>query len=188
MRGWFLSKELAGGGPLIDLGVHMLDLTLWLMGHPNVVSVSGSVSHHFTSQLAQGSTADVEDLASAYLRLANGATVILETSWRSYSGGSDQIFCQLVGTRGGLKIDLGGAPNTSPPIEMYFDRGETPFTATPLIPVDTTTSYFLTEISEFVSAIQESRPPASTVEQGLEILRILDAIYRSADLGAEVRL
>lgn len=191
VRGWFLSKEKSGGGPLIDLGVHVLDLALWFMGNPRAIAVSGAVSHHFGERLGRGTPVDVEDMASAYVRLENGAIVILETSWYSFTGTSsatDHVFCQLLGTRGGAKIDL-GTTTPVPPVEVYVDRGGVPLVATPsLPPVDQTELSFFVEVSEFVAAIQESRAPASTVAQGLEILRILDAIYRSAEAGAEVRL
>ncbi len=188
VRGWFLSKAQSGGGPLIDLGVHMLDLALWLMGNPKAVSVSGAVSHHFGERLGRGASVDVEDMASAYVRLENGAVIVLETSWYSFSGATDHIFCELLGTRGGAKIDL-GTTSPTPPVEVYVDRGSVPLVAAPVIPsVDQTTVSFSNEIAEFIAAIQEERAPASTVEQGLEILRILDAIYRSAEAGTEVRL
>lgn len=191
VRGWFLSKDKSGGGPLIDLGVHVLDLSLWLMGNPKAVAVSGSVSHRFADRLGRGVPVDVEDMASAYVRLDNGAVVILETSWYSFSGtsgGTDHIFCQLLGTAGGAKIEL-GTTTPVPPVEVYVDRGLVPLVATPLLsPIEQTPASFYNEVSEFIAAIQQNRPPASTVEQGLEILRILDAIYRSAEAGAEVRL
>ncbi|HLH74440.1 MAG TPA: Gfo/Idh/MocA family oxidoreductase [Chloroflexota bacterium] len=189
VQGWFLSKQLSGGGPLIDLGVHMLDLALWFMGSPKAVSVSGSVSHHLGNTLSQTSSIDVEDLASAYIRLDNGATVILETSWVSYSGTGDHIFCQLMGTHGGAKIEF-SAPTPVPPLEVYVDHAGVPLAAIPALPVghETADVHFFNEISEFIAAIQENRQPASPIEHGLEILRILDAIYRSAETGAEIRL
>lgn len=188
VRGWFLSKQHSGGGPLIDLGVHMLDLSLWLMGSPRALTVSGSVSRHFASKLGGDPPADIEDLATAYIRLDNGATLMLETSWVSYSGHADQTFCRLFGTQGGAKLEL-APPSPVPPVEIYLDHAEVPLVATPLLPAgNLTQASFDHEIAEFVSAIQENRAPASTVAQGLEILRILDAIYRSAEAGAEIRL
>jgi predicted dehydrogenase len=188
VRGWFLSKAQSGGGPLIDLGVHMLDLALWFMGNPRAVSVSGAVSYRFGERLGHGSPVDVEDMASAYIRLDNGATIVLETSWFAYTGATDHVFCQILGTRGGVKIDL-GTTNPTPPVEVYADRGSVPLVATPVLPsADQTSVSFFNEVSEFIAAIQESRAPASTVAQGLEILRILDGIYRSAEAGAEIRL
>jgi predicted dehydrogenase len=188
VRGWFLSKELSGGGPLIDLGVHMLDLALWFMGNPRAVSVSGSVSQHFGTEIGGGTAVDVEDMASAFVRLENGGTILLESSWYSYSGTGDHVYTRLLGTRGGAKLEFGAAPAT-PPVEVYLDHGGVPLVATPTqVTADVTRTQFSHQIGEFVNAIREGRQPASTIDQGLEILRILDAIYRSAAEGAEVRL
>jgi predicted dehydrogenase len=192
VRGWFLSKERSGGGPLIDLGVHQLDLALWFMGHPKAIAVSGQVSHHFAREIGGGTPVDVEDMASAYVRLENGATIVLETSWFAYTGRTDHVFCELLGTRGGAKIDVPSAERL-PDVEVYVDRGGVPLVANPVLPLlepgqTPTTKSFVVEIAEFLAAIRENRPPSATVAQGLEILRILDAIYRSAETGAEVRL
>jgi predicted dehydrogenase len=188
VSGWFLSKQFSGGGPLIDLGVHMLDLALWFMGNPRAISVSGSVAHQFGDRIGGGTPVDVEDLASAFIRLENGTTILLETSWYAYSGTGDHVFTRLLGSRGGAKLEFGANPPV-PPVEIYLDRGDVPLVATPAqTTADVTRAQFANQIAEFVASIQTARAPASSVEQGLEILRILDAIYRSAAQGAEVRL
>ena len=81
--GWFGQKALSGGGPLIDLGVHRLDLALWLMGYPQPVWVLGSIYNPIGSALAakQGKAFDVEDLAVGLVKFANGATLEIEASW-----------------------------------------------------------------------------------------------------------
>ncbi len=93
--GWFTTKAQSGGGPLIDLGVHMIDLTMWLMGSPKPVSVTGctytkfadndvsdSVNSTFGEKMADG-TFDVEDLATGFIRFDNGASLSIEFSWAS---------------------------------------------------------------------------------------------------------
>jgi predicted dehydrogenase len=166
----------------------MLDLALWFMGNSRAISVSGSVAHQFGEQIGGGTPVDVEDLATAFVRLENGATILLEASWYSYSGTGDHVFSRLLGSRGGAKLEFGANPPV-PPIEIYLDRGDVPLIATPTQTTsDVTRAQFANQIAEFVAAIQTGRAPASSVEHGLEILRILDAIYRSAALGAEVRL
>jgi predicted dehydrogenase len=99
LGGWFTTKARAGGGPLIDIGVHVLDLTLWLMGNPRPVSVMGSAYAKFGPQAAkeQGGTYDVEDLAVGLIKLDNGATLFLEASWESHIA-KDVIYTNLVGT------------------------------------------------------------------------------------------
>ena len=81
--GWFGTKALSGGGPLIDLGVHRLDLALWLMGYPKPTWVMGATYDPIARAAADkaGKTYDVEDLAAAFIRFDNGATLALEASW-----------------------------------------------------------------------------------------------------------
>ena len=94
--GWFTTREQSGGGPLIDLGVHMLDLAIYLMGSPKAVAVSGNTYRKFADaadisdsehsafgEKVDGGTFDVEDLATGYVRFENGATLQLEFSWAS---------------------------------------------------------------------------------------------------------
>ncbi|HKG24794.1 MAG TPA: Gfo/Idh/MocA family oxidoreductase [Thermomicrobiales bacterium] len=112
---WFTSKEQAGGGPLIDLGVHVLDMALWLMGNPEVVSVSASTYAKIGPQ-GKGNWSDgrftilpenryeVEDLATAFLRTAGGAAIQLETSWATHSAVSDEYGVTLFGGQGGAEI------------------------------------------------------------------------------------
>ena len=89
MGGWFGVKRSSGGGPLIDLGVHRLDLAMWLMGYPRAVSVSAVTYDLLGARLAReaGASYDVEDLAAALIRLEDGATLNLEVSW---AGGTDK--------------------------------------------------------------------------------------------------
>ncbi|MDP9370289.1 MAG: Gfo/Idh/MocA family oxidoreductase, partial [Chloroflexota bacterium] len=110
LRGWFTQRERSGGGPLIDLGVHMLDLTLWFMGNPRPVSVSGSVYSEFNQFLREhtGTDVDVEDLATAFIKLDNGATVVLDVSWLSHIEQSNLVYAQLFGSKGGAKLERGG--------------------------------------------------------------------------------
>ncbi|MBR5460755.1 MAG: Gfo/Idh/MocA family oxidoreductase, partial [Clostridia bacterium] len=93
--GWFTTKELSGGGPLIDLGVHMIDLSIWLMGNPTPVAVSGCTFRKFADSdvsdsansscgdKVSGGTFDVEDLAMGFIKFDNGACLQIEFSWAS---------------------------------------------------------------------------------------------------------
>src|SRR4028118_1736592 len=111
MGGWFTSKEMAGGGPLIDLGVHMVDMALFLMGNPEVESVSCATYAELGPQGRGGwigkglMTGDrpyeVEDLATAFIRLSGGATLSLETGWAVYRESSGDFGVTLYGTDGG---------------------------------------------------------------------------------------
>ncbi len=108
----FISKALAGGGPCIDIGVHILDLTLWLMGHPKPVAVSGmartmfgkrpGVWAHWRPTMEIPKDFDVEDFAAAFVRFENGATLMLEVSWLLHHDNlSEDMQMWLYGTDGG---------------------------------------------------------------------------------------
>ena len=110
--GWFTTKEQSGGGPLIDLGVHMIDLSIWLMGNPKPIAVSGctyekfantdvsdSVNSTFGTADANG-TFDVEDLAMGFIRFDNGACMQIEFSWASNIQ-KEQRFIEFRGTKSG---------------------------------------------------------------------------------------
>ncbi|HEX9596168.1 MAG TPA: Gfo/Idh/MocA family oxidoreductase, partial [Anaerolineales bacterium] len=108
----FVLKQHSGGGPVIDIGVHCLDLTLWLMGNPTPVAVTGVAKAELAHVQGQFSSWqpdtplpagwDVEDFAAAFVRFANGATMVLEVSWLLHhdtEGEDMQIW--LYGTQGG---------------------------------------------------------------------------------------
>ncbi len=182
--GWFADKAKAGGGPLIDLGVHVLDLSLWLMGNPKVVSVSGSTYSQLGNELTKDSDRifDVEDLASAFLRLDNGATLLLETSWaQNIVGKKSDRYIELYGYKGGAR--WGG--DDPIPLQMVEDRcGD----ISELKPVQLSEDYLETPQHHFVSCILEDKEPMATAEHGLEVMKVLDAIYLSAKKGEEIRV
>ncbi|MDA0990701.1 MAG: Gfo/Idh/MocA family oxidoreductase, partial [Verrucomicrobia bacterium] len=102
--GWFGQKAKSGGGPLIDLGVHRLDLALWLMGYPKPTWVMGSTYNHLASEAAaaEGKAFDVEDLAAGMIKFENGATLDLAASWAGHIQEAELMETRLLGTRGGL--------------------------------------------------------------------------------------
>ena len=191
--GWFTDKARSGGGCLIDLGVHMLDLALWLMGSPRVESVSASTYAAlgprgrglFPGRRFQGdiSTFDVEDFVAAFLRLESGATLVLEVSWAGYTRRGDRFFVHLWGDEGGAEIDVLDYMQEDT-LRFYTDVEGKRAEIHPQIRVDGEKSVN----SEFVRAIRQGQALSPTVEEGLHILRIIKAIYRSAADGHEVKL
>lgn len=196
--GWFMEKAKSGGGPMIDLGVHMLDLTRWLMGNPKATRVSGAVYDLLFREMRQqlGGTVDVEDFAAAMIHLDNGATIHLETSWVSYIE-KEYVFSQLQGTRGGVLYERGtnvSGPGTVPypPFTVFGSIGGEQVNAVPTDITLTTEQMlhasFANETRHFAECVRDRTEPTATAEQGLEILRILDAVYRSAEEGREIVL
>jgi predicted dehydrogenase len=182
--GWFGDQELAGGGPLIDLGVHRLDLALWLMGYPEPVAVSGSTYNPIAARLAreQKKHFSVEDLACGLIKFANGATLILEASWAVHIKEREYMITQLCGTQGGLvQKNVGQGYDFT--AELYTEEGGNLFTKT----LDQRLVKAPSAYHEFVDSILEKRPPLATAEQGLKVMKILEGIYQSAAKGREVR-
>ncbi|XHR30196.1 MAG: Gfo/Idh/MocA family protein [Chthoniobacteraceae bacterium] len=182
--GWFGTKALSGGGPLIDLGVHRLDLALWLMGYPKPVWVLGATFNPIATAIAkaEGKTFDVEDLAAASIRFENGALLMVEASWASNQKKLEHMETALFGTLGGLSqhnVDEGYDAEA----EIYLEREGCQFDMKLHPPVPKVESSYY----HFVESIVTGNPHMATGEEGLTVMRILDAIYESARTGAPVQ-
>lgn len=192
--GWFTTKEKSGGGPLIDLGVHMIDLTMWLMGNPRPVAVSGctyskfantdvSDSEHsnFGDKNAEG-VFDVEDLAMGFIRFENGACIQIEFSWASNIE-QEQRFFELRGTKSGVSW-------TSKTEQLSFYEEAYGKTVDYLPNIDNTKGVLGHEanLRHFVDVILNGVEPMFVPEQGINMVKILEAIYKSAREGKEVLL
>ncbi len=191
---WFVSKEQAGGGPLIDLGVHVLDIALYLMGEPRPLAVSASTYAEFgprglknwVSKRSSGERLpyEVEDLATAFVRLEGGATLLLEASWATHSAAGDDFGVMLYGTEGGVELFVRdyGYDNT---VRIFTDVGGVPTDLAPKIPRG---KGHLHVIERFVAAILDGAPPIPSAEEGLHRVEMIAACYRSAQEGREVVL
>jgi len=190
LGGWFTTKKLSGGGPLVDLGVHILDKTYWLMGAPKPVSVTGVTFQKFKKVATDGGwplpesrigdkyagTFDVEDLAAAFIRFDNGAALVLEASW---AGNSETVMTySLFGEKAGAREDASG-------LTIF---GEKDGILTDMVPSLPSVNVYDEEIKDFVSCIREDRPPITTPAQILAVSRILEGVYKSAATGKEVVL
>ena len=189
--GWFTDKSRSGGGPVIDLGVHVIDLTRYLMGRPKALSVFASTENrlknrpHLKTSVGwkpDGATPqdlyNVEDFAVALIKYDDNKTTLLETS---YSINGEEITKkELYGTKGGANLagkDLtiytevnGFLADVSPKTANYNDSAD----------------MFTAEMAHFVDCALNGTPCIATAEDGLEVMKILDAIYESARTGHEV--
>ena len=191
---WFTSKQMAGGGPLIDLGVHVLDLAMWLLGEPAVRSVSAATYAELgprgrggsptATKTGSSSAYEVEDLATGFIRLEGGATLLLEASWAAYSGVGDDFGVTLYGTEGGAEIDVKnyGWERT---LRIFSDVGGIPADITPRV---TRGEGHLAVVREFITSIRSGEDPLRGGLQGLRRARIIDACYASALEGREVEV
>ncbi|GGF98033.1 Gfo/Idh/MocA family protein [Paenibacillus abyssi] len=189
--GWFTTKELSGGGPLIDLGVHFIDLAVWLMGNPRPVSVVGAAytkfaetevsdsEHSKFGEKQEEGIFDVEDLASGFIRFENGASLQIEFSWAS-NVEEEVTFYELRGTKSGASFNNGQLKlitevegkmwNVNPEIHNHHVGDHA------------------NNINHFIDVVQGRKQPIFTPQQGVDMIKILSAIYESARTGHEVRL
>jgi predicted dehydrogenase len=185
LGGWFTQKRLSGGGALIDIGVHRLDLALWLMGFPPIRSVSGTTYGHLGQQIAQrqGKSFDVDDLAAGFIRFENGASMTFEISWASQAEKREDMCTHLMGTHGGAIIrNLHEGYQME--ARLLKDVGGALVEASPMTHLPGMES----AQAHFVRCILENRETLAPGEQGLTVMRVLDAIYESARTGREVLL
>lgn len=194
---WFTSKEAAGGGPLIDLGVHVLDMLMYVLGNPEVHSVSGSTYSEIgptgrggwpgsgsNRMMLEGQKYEVEDLASAFIRLKNGGTMLLEASWASFTEQIDDFGIQIYGSEGGARIFAKQYALTDT-LEVYKNFGDATMDAKPRLVAREGHAQI---IHRFIDSIQNGTPMTPNGIEGLANIRLIDAIYRSAELGREVIL
>lgn len=192
--GWFGDKSRSAGGPLIDLGVHVIDLTRYLLGNPKPVSVYGATFHKLGNRPGvkganKGYSSvsrsnidifDVEDLATAMIRYENGAVISVEASF-SLNIKKDVGRIELCGEKAGAKID--------PELEMYTNLNG--YMSNVQLTTPTALSFdglFENEIDHFVDCVVNGTECKSPAEDGIAIMQILDAIYESAATGHEVTI
>ncbi len=185
--GWgvFIDKEKQGGGPLIDIGVHVLDLTLWMMGHPKPVAASGVTYQKFGKRddivgfMGQWDHTKftVEDFASALIRFENGASIVLESSFVANLK-QEEHNVTLLGTEGGAECY---------PPSITQERHRSLFSFEPKVPNSNINTHHA-EMKAFVECIRDNKEPLVTGEHGLMVAKIMDAIYKSSDEGREVTI
>ena len=191
--GWFGDKSRAGGGPLIDLGVHVIDLVRYLMGNPKPVSVSGATFQKLKNRpniktpraykatvTSKDDVCDVEDFATALIRFEGGKVLNVQAGF-SLNLGSDETNIELFGTKGGVKLD--------PEVKLYTQMND--YLADVSLSADTAFDFggaFQNEIDAFVGAALNGTGVLASAEDGVVLMKILDAVYQSAETGEEVRI
>ncbi len=183
--GWFGQKALAGGGPLIDLGVHRLDLALWLMGYPRPVWVLGSAYNPIATELARkaGVDYDVEDLAVGMIKFDNGASLSIEASWAANVQEEEWMETRLFGTRGGL-VHHNVEQTYKFEAELFLEQNGAHYD----LKLHSTTEKVFPSMYHFVEAIVSDQPHQATGYEGMLVMQILDAIYKSAETGEPVKI
>lgn len=200
--GVFMDKEKQGGGPLIDIGTHALDLTLWYMDNYKPRQVMGSTFQKLKDKVDGNifgpwnpEEYDVEDSAFGFIKMENGATIFLESAWALNVPETKEAKCTLCGTEGGAEMfgeAFLGSGSTGIRISSA-KHGELVDTET--IPggavaffdgVEMTDA--TAEAKQWLEAILYDREPLVKPEQAFVVTQILEAIYQSAESGKVIEL
>jgi predicted dehydrogenase len=191
----FLQKKHSGGGPCIDIGVHILDLTLWMMGHPKPISVTGVARKELAGQPGAFSIwggkeplipkeMDVEDFSAAFVRFENGATLMLEVSWMLHhetpKNSAEDMQVWLYGTQAGTHWPSCKILTSNNATQQHLD--------TQLLRIEGKVKPHAAECMALAQAIVDGAPSPVPPEESLIVQTILDGLYRSQIEGSEVKL
>jgi predicted dehydrogenase len=171
---WFVNREMSGGGPLIDLGVHVLDMGLHLLGEPEAITVTAATYNEIgksgrgvdkkSRKFSVGNAFEVEDLATAFIRLSSGATLTLETSWATHSDVGDDFGVSIYGTKGGAEIRVKNY-SWEDTLRIFTDVADAPAETRPRL---TRGEGHLAVIRGFIEAIRGGNWSAHTGSEGVE--------------------
>ena len=185
--GWFLEKARSGGGAMIDIGVHALDTAWYLLGCPKPLTVSAQVSSRFQHLVPAGVDYDVEDSGYAFIRFEGGVVLHLEVAWAanvtdtvpaSAWAGHELENTTLYGEKATLRLE---------PATVYTMNGNTRI-ETPVASGSANVDPFANQLTNFLSAVQTGGRPVNDIDQAVDLMAMLMAIYQSSEAGNEKRL
>ncbi|MFW6007499.1 MAG: Gfo/Idh/MocA family protein [Halanaerobiales bacterium] len=187
-HGWFTKKDVSGGGPLIDCGVHALDLTWWFMGCPQPVSVTASTYCKFGNYEVEGigqywamsgneeGIFDTEDLATAFIKFENEATMVFDVSW-AINGKDTGIYSKVFGEKAGANYS---------PLKFYGEKDKNIFDYEPKL--NKKVNAQKEKVVNFINSIRGEEELLCPGKQSIALTQIVDAIYESAKKGDIVKI
>jgi predicted dehydrogenase len=194
---WFTRRATAGGGPLMDLGVHMLDIALYLLDEPRVRAVTAAtyaefgprgkgsaVSQFMRKTGVQDGAFDVEDLSTAFVRLEGGGTLLLESSWAQWIP-KDHCYVMLYGSDGGASIEWGAPGDADRSLNIWTEVDGVPATLHPNVPPD---GRHAECVLDFLGKVRSGDYANHRGKQALARAVVIDACYASAEKGTEITL
>lgn len=170
---WLTRKEKSGGGVVLDLGIAMFDLAFWMMGYPAVKELTAAHYSH--------NTRGVEDSSIVFLRMKNGSTLSIESSW-SFESGEDFFYCDCFGTEGSGSLN---------PFRIFKKMHGNLVNVAPVSNDSPQALYrksYEHELKHWVSVLRNLHPVISTVEEAVHRMKIVEAVYKSAKTGKSVKL
>jgi len=189
LGGWFTTRAQSGGGPMIDLGVHWFDAAMWLSDRWNPTSVSAMNYAKFGTDIPNytyvnmwagppklDGTCDVEDYSTGFVRFGDKATLNFDIAWAANT--IEQNYVELLGDKGGARVFTGE------PLTVYTEHEGRLADISPKF--DGEANRFDVQAVKFLAACRGEAPPPATAEQGLTVMKLIDAIYASGERGKEV--
>jgi predicted dehydrogenase len=170
---WFSKREEAGGGVILDLGVNLIDLALWLADYPKAISISTKNYYHNSKNL--------EDTSISLIRCENSVTINIEVSW-NLAELKDTFYTNVYGVKG----SIGANPFKLIKVldDEQIDLGST-FVETP---TEAFKKSYLNELKSFIGAIRGLNPVFSSGEEALQLLKIAESMYLSAKKDQEIKI
>lgn len=191
LGGWFTTKAISGGGPLIDVGVHWFDLLMWLSDQWKPTAASAMTYDKFGGRMRDykyvsmwagppnyDGVFDVEDYAAGMVRFGRKASMTFDIAWAANA--QSDSFVEVMGDKGGMRLMDGES------LKLYTEFQGRPADICPQF--DKGPKAFHVQASKFLAACRGEIPPAATFEQGLTALRLIDAIYASSQSGKEAAI
>lgn len=188
---WFTTKAEAGGGALIDIGVHWFDLPMYLSGLWSPTTVSAKTYAEFGPAMRDytyvgmwagppnfDGVFDVEDYATGFVRFGRQATLSFEIAWAVNS--EDASFVEILGDKAGVRAFDGK------PLKLLTEHGGKLSDIEPKF--DTKVNNYESQAASFVAACRGEHEPLATAQQGLAVMKLIDAVYASSEAGAEVKI
>lgn len=192
--GWFTNKELSGGGCLIDLGAHFLDLAMYFLDYPDPLTVTGETYSKFENNrslsnsnwnptVSQSGVYNVEDMATGFIRVKQNITIDFEFSWAANI--EKQLnFYEIMGTKAGARY-TNDNPSELGHVEIFSQMNDTcvnikPDLKYPVPPMN--------EFQHFIDCITKREDTISTPEQAYKLLRIIEGAYESTQKHCEIKL
>ena len=183
--GVFGRKDLQGGGPMIDIGVHILEMAHFIIGAPKPVSASAACYTYLGDKKPEAlcdwgawdyKAYTVEDLAVGFVKFSNGGSLVIESSFAAHIE-KDVFTIQIMGSKGGATFD---------PLQIFTDEQGYMLNLTPAF--SGSGDGFEYKMRHFVECVRDGKKCEAPGEDGLAVQRMLDAIYKSAGVKHEVRL
>ncbi|HOJ39383.1 MAG TPA: Gfo/Idh/MocA family oxidoreductase [bacterium] len=190
---WFTDKKLAGGGPMMDIGVHALDFVIHLIGAPQPEKIMAVTFNYFRDQAVDGGwppaetrigdkptgSITVEDMAAAFVRLAGGISLFVEASWAAHL--APQSYTTILGKKAGAQMPDPTDPGK--PLKIFSQMKGILTDTTPTIPGS---DVFQEEINHFIDCVRQDKEPLTSKQEILSVVKIIEGIYRSARTGRPV--